>query len=158
MCLSPGCFSPSNPLLLTWTHAFSTCSFFFFNDTATTEIYTLPLHDALPISLPGMLRADERRHRANDPRHRAVSRPHARGGQRALSAEDFLDQRELVGAFHEKGDVTRGIDQRQGHRHALRWRLRAGRGNHVARRFREGRGAGEERCRVALLAEGGEPE
>src|SRR3712207_7503969 len=29
--------------------------FFFFNDTATTEIYTLSLHDALPI-LPG--RAD----------------------------------------------------------------------------------------------------
>ena len=41
--------------------------FFFFNDTATTEIYTLSLHDALPIStdlnavaeqtfLPGMYR------------------------------------------------------------------------------------------------------
>src|SRR2546422_9684409 len=28
-------------------------SFFFFNDTATTEIYTLSLHDALPISVPG---------------------------------------------------------------------------------------------------------
>ena len=27
--------------------------FFFFNDTATTEIYTLSLHDALPISLKG---------------------------------------------------------------------------------------------------------
>src|SRR2546425_12195565 len=27
--------------------------FFFFNDTATTEIYTLSLHDALPISSPG---------------------------------------------------------------------------------------------------------
>src|SRR2546429_9963475 len=28
----------------------SSCfSFFFFNDTATTEIYTLSLHDALPI-------------------------------------------------------------------------------------------------------------
>src|SRR2546429_6316347 len=26
-----------------------TCFFFFFNDTATTEIYTLSLHDALPI-------------------------------------------------------------------------------------------------------------
>src|SRR6185436_20943473 len=26
-------------------------SFFFFNDTANTEIYTLSLHDALPISL-----------------------------------------------------------------------------------------------------------
>src|SRR2546422_4154639 len=28
-------------------------SFFFFNDTATTEIYTLSLHDALPISRTG---------------------------------------------------------------------------------------------------------
>src|SRR5882762_9309127 len=27
------------------------CFFFFFNDTATTEIYTLSLHDALPISV-----------------------------------------------------------------------------------------------------------
>ena len=26
---------------------------FFFNDTATTEIYTLSLHDALPISTSG---------------------------------------------------------------------------------------------------------
>src|SRR2546428_11896220 len=30
----------------------STLCFFFFNDTATTEIYTLSLHDALPISRP----------------------------------------------------------------------------------------------------------
>src|SRR5256885_5024732 len=30
-------------------------SFFFFNDTATTEIYTLSLHDALPISQPLLL-------------------------------------------------------------------------------------------------------
>src|SRR6266700_7556076 len=29
---------------------FSFIFFFFFNDTATTEIYTLSLHDALPIS------------------------------------------------------------------------------------------------------------
>src|SRR2546425_12650994 len=28
--------------------------FFFFNDTATTEIYTLSLHDALPISYPNL--------------------------------------------------------------------------------------------------------
>src|SRR5256885_6074016 len=32
--------------------------FFFFNDTATTEIYTLSLHDALPILPRGYLRAD----------------------------------------------------------------------------------------------------
>src|SRR5574340_1066075 len=30
--------------------------FFFFNDTATTEIYTLSLHDALPISINGAMR------------------------------------------------------------------------------------------------------
>ena len=30
---------------------FSFFFFFFFNDTATTEIYTLSLHDALPIYL-----------------------------------------------------------------------------------------------------------
>src|SRR2546422_11399876 len=35
--------------LLPMRALFST--FFFFNDTATTEIYTLSLHDALPISL-----------------------------------------------------------------------------------------------------------
>src|SRR2546430_7496062 len=29
---------------------FESSCFFFFNDTATTEIYTLSLHDALPIS------------------------------------------------------------------------------------------------------------
>src|SRR5258708_31334193 len=30
--------------------------FFFFNDTATTEIYTLSLHDALPILKPSHIR------------------------------------------------------------------------------------------------------
>src|SRR3712207_7383523 len=35
--------------------------FFFFNDTATTEIYTLSLHDALPISATGeTLEGEER--------------------------------------------------------------------------------------------------
>src|SRR5256885_8845640 len=35
-------------LVTVWPTRFS--FFFFFNDTATTEIYTLSLHDALPIS------------------------------------------------------------------------------------------------------------
>src|SRR5207249_11173483 len=34
--------------LLSSTHTFAT-TFFFFNDTPPTEIYTLSLHDALPI-------------------------------------------------------------------------------------------------------------
>src|SRR5258708_9182011 len=32
--------------------------FFFFNDTATTEIYTLSLHDALPISMGPWIETD----------------------------------------------------------------------------------------------------
>src|SRR5438309_10382283 len=44
--------SPS-PLLHLCYSAFFHFFFFFFNDTATTEIYTLSLHDALPISRRG---------------------------------------------------------------------------------------------------------
>src|SRR2546430_12345934 len=39
--------------------------FFFFNDTATTEIYTLSLHDALPISAARIGRQDSSRHRSS---------------------------------------------------------------------------------------------
>src|SRR2546422_562127 len=35
--------------------------FFFFNDTATTEIYTLSLHDALPISIERTMSRSMRR-------------------------------------------------------------------------------------------------
>src|SRR5438874_9119840 len=43
---------------------FSLYSLFFFNDTAPTEIYTLSLHDALPISAcTGCCRARSRRPR-----------------------------------------------------------------------------------------------
>src|SRR5215471_21377009 len=38
--------------ILFYIYYFSFCVFFFFNDTATTKIYTLSLHDALPISSP----------------------------------------------------------------------------------------------------------
>src|SRR2546430_6072826 len=36
--------------------------FFFFNDTATTEIYTLSLHDALPISTSARAQRKRRTH------------------------------------------------------------------------------------------------
>src|SRR6516162_5646206 len=38
-------------VLLFYGICFFTFIFFFFNDTPTTEIYTLSLHDALPISV-----------------------------------------------------------------------------------------------------------
>src|SRR5256885_16037340 len=40
--------------------------FFFFNDTATTEIYTLSLHDALPISMEGVRSARGTQPPSND--------------------------------------------------------------------------------------------
>src|SRR5471030_3402243 len=43
--------------------AFFVYLFFFFNDTATTEIYTLSLHDALPILGHGLDRGDRHAHR-----------------------------------------------------------------------------------------------
>src|SRR3712207_7659404 len=55
----------------------SCCShfwFFFFNDTATTEIYTLSLHDALPIST-----APATRPRASCPSAAASGRPGSSG-------------------------------------------------------------------------------
>src|SRR5476651_2912802 len=49
--------------MVKYTVAMLLSLFFLFNDTATTEIYTLSLHDALPISHArrGDLRADLRR-------------------------------------------------------------------------------------------------
>src|SRR5437588_4484201 len=41
--------------------------FFFFNDTATTEIYTLSLHDALPISRTQKTRARASPHSPDTP-------------------------------------------------------------------------------------------
>src|SRR3712207_8210377 len=59
-------------------------SLFFFNDTATTEIYTLSLHDALPISRGARRRDAAVPHRrprpARDPGH---GRPGDRGRNRA---------------------------------------------------------------------------
>src|SRR3712207_7177617 len=49
--------------------------FFFFNDTATTEIYTLSLHDALPISDAGRLPGLDGRDRRPDGRPRPADQP-----------------------------------------------------------------------------------
>src|SRR2546422_4344656 len=63
--------------------------FFFFNDTATTEIYTLSLHDALPIyrASPAPRRRDRRTRHRSAPRAararrslRGTARAHAQPG------------------------------------------------------------------------------
>src|SRR5438067_10324334 len=50
---------------------------FFFNDTATTEIYTLSLHDALPISR-GPLRHRRKAHRLRQAGGGSDARPRGR--------------------------------------------------------------------------------
>src|SRR6266581_9309845 len=50
--------------------------FFFFNDTATTEIYTLSLHDALPISRRRVGRGGNPRARGSPPPADARSEEH----------------------------------------------------------------------------------
>src|SRR5256885_16120137 len=65
--------------------------FFFFNDTATTEIYTLSLHDALPIA------------------HVLCERPLAltvAGVERVLQASEKYGRRVMVGMNHRfRSDV-----------------------------------------------------
>src|SRR5256885_16575146 len=61
--------------------------FFFFNDTATTEIYTLSLHDALPISrqICRLAARDEARHVALGMSHLLYRLQHEPGFQHQLA-------------------------------------------------------------------------
>src|SRR6266568_7185235 len=56
--------------------------YLFFNDTATTEIYTLSLHDALPISCAGAARRRRRLHQPGHPESDAAGRPRRARGAR----------------------------------------------------------------------------
>src|SRR2546422_4135644 len=66
---------------------------FFFNDTATTEIYTLSLHDALPISTSP--RSPGSSWRRSSARRRAASRrtaPGVPGGRREARSEEHTSE------------------------------------------------------------------
>src|SRR5690606_41790743 len=52
---------PMTPILCDCLATVSMYSYVFFNDTATTEIYTLSLHDALPIFRDRQLNIDKKR-------------------------------------------------------------------------------------------------
>src|SRR5258705_1168216 len=63
--------------------------FFFFNDTATTEIYTLSLHDALPIS------AQEAANAAQDVAREALTKAHEAASQVTRSEEHTSELQSL---------------------------------------------------------------
>src|SRR2546429_4468030 len=106
--------------------------FFFFNDTATTEIYTLSLHDALPISRHQGL---ERRllDRVLEPQPLAEAQP--LGAQVQIQRLDFLAQRseehtsELQSRLHlvcrlllekKKNYITNKLLSEKQHHHTTR--------------------------------------
>src|SRR5690606_41837954 len=55
-------------LLLSLVYFILVSSFFFFNDTATTEIYTLSLHDALPIYVARVAAVNDQQAHLRPPR------------------------------------------------------------------------------------------
>src|SRR5256885_17035858 len=88
--------------------------FFFFNDTATTEIYTLSLHDALPIFVTifphGFFQRQTRRGRIGGIRSPAQGR-------------DELDNRLLVARHRREliAHVLRSEERRVGKECRSRW-------------------------------------
>src|SRR3712207_2006069 len=74
--------------------------FFFFNDTATTEIYTLSLHDALPIWVAGpgqrVREGRTRRGRGGGPRT-LPGRPRRRRGKRLRAPRQRAHQSRTQG-------------------------------------------------------------
>src|SRR2546430_15285800 len=73
-------------VLLQWCAMAPVLSFFFFNDTATTEIYTLSLHDALPI-FRRAARVLRGRHHLRDELRVRVRLPARQHGRLARSEE-----------------------------------------------------------------------
>src|SRR3712207_9434454 len=98
------------------------CLLFFFNDTATTEIYTLSLHDALPISF-------EVRHRWEDrpvppppdgtPTEYLPFRQQARGVPGAHGRPEWLKARIPDGEVYR--DIKRSEERRVGKECRSRW-------------------------------------
>src|SRR3712207_8157937 len=66
---------------------------FFFNDTATTEIYTLSLHDALPIYRGPLLRQRHRHAEGWHPRGRLRGGGHQDAQRRAARLQDAQGRR-----------------------------------------------------------------
>src|SRR3954449_13479652 len=76
---APTCFVNQLPLPSQPPYSYFSSFFFFFNDTATTEIYTLSLHDALPIS--------DRR-----PRPQRLPQEHRRPARRGGRSEEHTSE------------------------------------------------------------------
>src|SRR2546430_12534216 len=85
--------------------------FFFFNDTATTEIYTLSLHDALPISWPIPAMSHTGHHEQSQPV--LWLRPHPRSEEHT---SELQSQSNLVCRLLLEKKKNNGLALQIGHR------------------------------------------
>src|SRR3989442_11525501 len=92
-------------------------SLFFFNDTATTEIYTLSLHDALPISREGWRHALRRGHRC--PRRHARCRSEEHTSE--LQSRPHLVCRLLLEKKKKNEKTGLGIRRSHRDRNQIEW-------------------------------------
>src|SRR2546427_5086969 len=109
-------------LVLSITFTYLLFLFFFFNDTATTEIYTLSLHDALPIS------ANFQNTQTEDPQNGAGNTGSALAsfllgtaaqGQRRTTVARVHGQRGIGGYFMDKWKATNRLTLNLGLRYDL---------------------------------------
>src|SRR2546428_6467538 len=97
--------------------------FFFFNDTATTEIYTLSLHDALPISLQ---RLTVHRRRGSKELSSWVARPRSEEHTSELQSRSdlvcrlLLEKKKNEHRHHRAHQIDRPVPHPLVHFHLLR--------------------------------------
>src|SRR2546429_6096649 len=101
------------------------CFFFFFNDTATTEIYTLSLHDALPISAAQPARPRRRMHAGVRELHHRLHLP-VRDRRQSARLPAPADLAAVAGRLQLAAGVRGGADpprvrRRGGGRHCRPW-------------------------------------
>src|SRR5688572_11792201 len=94
--------------------SFNSLFFFFFNDTATTEIYTLSLHDALPIWLPRRAGKGAGQEAQRD---RRGGRDRRRGHRRLPGSQPGR----IAAAHSRRVDLARSEERRVGKEWRARW-------------------------------------
>src|SRR2546427_6927865 len=110
----------SHSRLHVFAHVHALRVFFFFNDTATTEIYTLSLHDALPIS------RQSHHHRHCRSAARRVGAPGVRDSGPAARSRRVERSEEHTSELQSQSNlVCRLLLEKKKRRPAACWRKRA---------------------------------
>src|SRR6266536_4434827 len=93
------------------------CCFFFFDDPATTEIYTLSLHDALPICIDRTYEEADRKARAFIDEYFDVDRKSTRlnSSHEWISYAVFCSKKKKNNARYVAAEMTTYVDRDTAH-------------------------------------------